>query len=356
MAPRTNIFNRTGVVTEGWYWALRSRDVRRGRIRPVDLMGRRIAIYRGEDGKVRAVDAYCRHMGADLSLGRVEGNGIRCFFHNWCYDAQGLCRDIPSLGGPPDRPVRLRRWRMQEAYGLVWVWIGDGEPAIDLPIPPDLRGADVVFRLGRHFVKKCHPNVVMVNAIDEQHFKSVHGLPGSILTLEPEVENNHIIRFSNRSRIPPSNALRRFLRRFYKGPLYYDLTYWNGTNGCTSFGPDFLRFHLIFALRQTADGRAEGWLILITRRRKGWFGAALTRVILFLSALGGDYFARGDTKVFETIRFDLQTPVPADRSVIAFIHHTERLKVVDWVEKTESGSLLPPLRPQTEDEPVSLAG
>ena len=342
MSQRTKVFNQPGVVTEGWYWALKSRDVRRQQIKPVDLMGRRLVVYRGEDGKVRAMDGHCRHMGADLSLGRVEGNGLRCFFHNWCYDGEGVCHDIPSLGGPPDHVIKIRKWFAAEAYGLVWIWVGEGAPEIDLPLPPELRGEEVVFQLGGRFLKNCHPNVVMVNAIDEHHFQSVHRLPGSMLDLQPQVENAQVIRFSNQSRIPPTNRLRRFLGRFYKGPLYYDLTYWGATNGCTSFGPDFLRFHLVFALRQTGDGKTEGWPILITRRRKGWIGAALTHAILLLSGLGSGYFARNDTKLFQTIRFDRRTPIATDRSVIAFMHHTEQLKVIDWADRVEPGSLLPP--------------
>ena len=107
MSQRTKVFNQPGVVTEGWYWALKSKDVRRRQIKPVDLMGRRLAVYRGEDGKVRAMDGHCRHMGADLSLGRVEGNGLRCFFHNWCYDGEGSAMTFPLWAGRPSVSSRF---------------------------------------------------------------------------------------------------------------------------------------------------------------------------------------------------------------------------------------------------------
>src|SRR3982074_542004 len=61
--------------------------------KPVALnyFGTRLVAYRGADGKVHILDAYCPHMGADLSLGCVEGNSIRCAFHAWRWGADGRC-------------------------------------------------------------------------------------------------------------------------------------------------------------------------------------------------------------------------------------------------------------------------
>ena len=97
----TRVFNRPGVATHGWYWLARSAEIRRGRVKALHLLGRDLAVYRGEDGKVVALDAYCAHMGAHLAEGKVEGNALRCFFHHWRYRADGRCDHIPCLGGAP---------------------------------------------------------------------------------------------------------------------------------------------------------------------------------------------------------------------------------------------------------------
>lgn len=67
------------------------------------MCGRHIAYFRGEDGVVYAVQAYCTHMGANLGGGKVKhGNCIeywiyiyiyfRCPFHGWIYDGKtGNC-------------------------------------------------------------------------------------------------------------------------------------------------------------------------------------------------------------------------------------------------------------------------
>lgn len=56
-----------------------------------------MALFRGEDSRVRAVDAYCPHLGASLSAGgRVLGNCIECPFHGWRFDGDtGKCNHIP---------------------------------------------------------------------------------------------------------------------------------------------------------------------------------------------------------------------------------------------------------------------
>ena len=124
--------------------------------------------------------------------------------------------------------------------------------------------------------------------------------------------------------------LTRFLGRFYRDVLTYVLCYWFGSTGTVTIGPDSLHFHIIFALRPTRDGRSEGQSILVTRKRKGMYGKALSRALLFLTRVVAAYFAKGDTLIFKTIRFNLRTPIKADLPVIRFIQHAERQETTTW--------------------------
>jgi len=90
--------------------------------------------------------------------------------------------------------------------------------------------------------------------------------------------------------------------------------------------------YLMFALRPTADGRTEGQAIALTRRRCGAAGALIDRLLLAVTALVGRYFARGDTIVFDTIRFDLRTPIAADRAVLAFKRHLDEQPTLRWAD------------------------
>lgn len=323
-------FNDASRLVEGWYWALRSGELRRGQARALSLAGRELALYRGRDGVVRALDAHCAHMGAHLATGRVEGDTLRCFFHRWRYDGEGRCVEVPSLGGCPLPGARVRAWPVAEQYGLVWVWAGERSSG-PVPAPPELADVPVRTRLGRPFTKGCHPHVVLINAIDEQHFNSVHRLPVT-LRMESRALSEACLEVRNTAPVNRRSWLGRWLARLYAGPLTYTMTYSHGSVGTVSAGPDRLHVYLMFALRPTADGRTEGQAIALTRRRPGLRGALVDRLLLAVTALVGRYFAQGDTIVFDTIRFDLRTPIAADHAVMAFIRHLDRQPTVRWAD------------------------
>lgn len=323
------IFNRPDAFAEGWYWALRSDELRRGKTARVKLLGRELALFRGTDGKVCALDAYCPHMGAHLAEGCVEGSRLRCLFHNWRFDAQGRCDDVPALGGAPNFDAAVASWPVEEKYGLVWVWTGP-EPRDPVPFVPELGPGECDSSLGNRFVKNCHPSVVMINAIDAQHFNSVHELP-VWLEMEPVAVNENCITFSNTTRVPETSWLTRLIKPFYKNALTYSMCYWYGSTGSVTIGPDFLHFHIIFALRLTENGQAEGQTILVTKPRPGIIGGLWNGILLLLTKFVGNFFAKGDTLIFRSIRFNLKTPIAADRAITRFISHLEGQKC-GWTE------------------------
>ncbi len=322
---QTRVFNSRERVVEGWYWLLPSADLRRGEVKPVEVIGKQLAVWRGrDDGVVRVMDAHCPHMGAHLAEGRVEGDTVRCFFHHWKMDGSGEVVDIPCL----EKPVaaRVGTWPAAEKYGLIWVWTGE-EARLPVPYIPEI-GEDtpVDAQVAVQFEKGCHPNVVMVNAIDEQHFDSVHNLPVDLHFAIDTVREN-CIRFDNTTPLPDRLG---WLRRFYKKALTYRMVYWNGSTGSVTVGPDFWHFHVVFALRLTDRGTCEGITLPVTAGRAGITGWLLNRVALLLSRMVAGYFAVGDTKVFETMKWDFATPIKPDRSIIHFIQHLEGQRTVTW--------------------------
>lgn len=314
-------FGVNGSVPEGWYWLMRSDEVKKGKAYPSKFLNMELVLYRGEDDQVRAFDAHCPHMGAHLCDGFVEGNSIRCPFHYWKYDELGKCSEIPAQKETNNIPA-LKSHKVREHYGMVWLWTGSEEDTEQIPVIPELQGLPLDYKLGSNFVKNCHPNVVMINAIDVQHFRSVHQL---VVDLEMKVTplSNRCIQFSNITPMPEKNAFLRFAKRFYKSALTYEMTYWWGHTGSVMVGPDFLHFYIIFALRPTLDGKTEGQTILVTKKRPGLFGALVNPVLLFATKLVGDYFAKGDTIIFSRINFKFRTPIRADKAIIDFVEHYE---------------------------------
>lgn len=314
---------------------MRSSDLRRGKAKPINLMGKELVLYRGkQSGRVFALDAYCPHMGAHLAEGRVENDSIRCFFHNWRYNEQGLCTDIPSMDVLRRSCVKTRSWHVEEKFGLIWLWSGSREPWYSVPMAEELKNDEYATALGTAFKKGCHPHVVLINAIDEQHFNSVHNLPVPLYMKTKEL-HKHAICFENTTRVSSTNFVNKILKKLYKNQLTYSLTYWNGSVGCVTLGPDFLHFYVMFALRFNQHGHTEGQTILLTKKRKGILGGMLNSLLLLATQAVAFYFAIGDTKVFNTIKFDLKTPLAADHAILDFIRHINGQTEAEWFLENE---------------------
>src|SRR5512145_2144386 len=76
----------------GWFRVAYSHELARAEVRPLFLLGRDLVLFRDEEGVARVLDAHCRHLGAHLGHGgKVEGGGIRCPFHAWRWNGEGVC-------------------------------------------------------------------------------------------------------------------------------------------------------------------------------------------------------------------------------------------------------------------------
>lgn len=90
------------------------------------LLGDPIVLYRKTDGALVALKDRCVHRLAPLSLGRVEGDAIRCMYHGFKFAADGTCVEIPGQDMIPDRAC-VRSYPVVERGSWAWVWMG--EPA-----------------------------------------------------------------------------------------------------------------------------------------------------------------------------------------------------------------------------------
>ena len=63
--------------------------------RAVRMLGEDLILYRDRSGTPGLLTPRCCHRGTSLLYGKVEDNGIRCCYHGWLFDAEGLCLDQP---------------------------------------------------------------------------------------------------------------------------------------------------------------------------------------------------------------------------------------------------------------------
>lgn len=111
-----------------WQPACRSQDLPPKRAVLWTMMNEKFTLYRGESGAAHAVALRCAHRGTQLSTGWVEGDCIRCRFHGWMYAGDGQCVDQPVERDPFSSRVRIRGYPVQEYLGLIFVYLGEGEP------------------------------------------------------------------------------------------------------------------------------------------------------------------------------------------------------------------------------------
>lgn len=68
------------------------------KIKSFSLMGKRVAIILRNDGSFYAIEASCKHQGADLTEGEVVNSIATCPRHQWQYDLEsGRCLTNDSL-------------------------------------------------------------------------------------------------------------------------------------------------------------------------------------------------------------------------------------------------------------------
>lgn len=141
-------------------------------------LGRRICdepmvFYRGEDGRVAALEDFCPHRGAPLSLGFVEDGVLVCGYHGLAMGEDGRTRAMPGqrVRGFPC----IRRFPVQERHGFVWVWSGAEEQADDALIPrlEWAESPDWAYGGGLYHIH-CDYRLMIDNLMDLTHETYVH--------------------------------------------------------------------------------------------------------------------------------------------------------------------------------------
>jgi 5,5'-dehydrodivanillate O-demethylase oxygenase subunit len=110
-----------------WHPVYRASDLPRGRAKPIEILGERFTLYRGETGTPHVVDFRCAHRGTQLSLGWIEGDDLRCRYHGWRFDATGQCVEQPNEDRPFCQRVKIKSYPTREYAGLVWAYLGEGD-------------------------------------------------------------------------------------------------------------------------------------------------------------------------------------------------------------------------------------
>ena len=137
------------------------------------ICNERIVFYRGEAGKVAAVEDYCPHRGAPLSLGFVKEGRLVCGYHGLEMGCQGKTLAMPGqrVAGFP----AIKAFPVVERYGFIWVWPGDAAQADEtlIPVQEWYDNPEWAYGGGRYHIN-CDYRLMIDNLMDLTHETYVH--------------------------------------------------------------------------------------------------------------------------------------------------------------------------------------
>lgn len=157
-----------------WYVAAWDYEVNR---KPLarQIAGRRLAMYRTEDGRPVALADACWHRLAPLSMGKLQGNDeLRCPYHGIVYNSAGRCVSMPAQE-TINPSATVTSYPLVERYRYVWVWLGDPTLA-DPELVPDMHQLNDTEWAGDGLTipVACNYQLVLDNLMDLTHEEFVH--------------------------------------------------------------------------------------------------------------------------------------------------------------------------------------
>ncbi|GAA3661924.1 Rieske 2Fe-2S domain-containing protein [Nocardioides ginsengisoli] len=162
----------------GWHCLGLSKDFRDGKPHQINAFGQKLVVWEDAEGDLKVLDAYCRHMGGDLSQGTIKDGNIACPFHDWRWGGDGRCKQIPYSRRVPLR-ARTSSWPTLDQDGMLFVWNDpEGNPPIPEQAIPVIPGATSDEWTDWHWysvkIDGSNCREIVDNVVDMAHFFYVH--------------------------------------------------------------------------------------------------------------------------------------------------------------------------------------
>ncbi len=162
---------------EYWYPAMPAKDIDSKKPTVLRMLGKDLAFFRGEDGEVKALLDVCPHRGVYLSNGDCFFKGfLTCPYHGATFDGDGNCVAFITEG-PDSRMVgqlKARAFPTITLLGLVFVWMGEGEPVDPREdIPPEMFEPNNIYRPAFYMIP-CNWILTLENTLDAHNAFFTH--------------------------------------------------------------------------------------------------------------------------------------------------------------------------------------
>jgi phenylpropionate dioxygenase-like ring-hydroxylating dioxygenase large terminal subunit len=163
-----NMFVKDAWYVAGWGHEVGAKPFSR------TLLGEPVCMYRDTHGVIVALADRCAHRAAPLSVGRIEGDEVRCMYHGLKFDRAGQCVEVPGQERVPPK-LCVRRYAVVERNNWIWIWMGNAAKADPLQIPDtwSLGHKDWPYKPGYYHYAAPHM-LICDNLLDFSHIGYVH--------------------------------------------------------------------------------------------------------------------------------------------------------------------------------------
>lgn len=332
---REKVFANPEVLPEGWYPITATQNLPKGAAQSFLILKQRVVVWRGQDGQLRALDAFCSHMGADLGNGSVIGNDLRCFFHHRKFNENGM---VQSGSTRSTAASRLTHYPVRDYLGHVWVYAGV-QALSDLIAPPGLENQKLHAVCLAEPTLFAHHHVMMAGGIDLLHFQAVHKIHIEF-DFRTSSQGAFVHDWKLSGVIKPLGVRGR-IGRFLLGDLFtYTLRLGAGSMVSITYGENqklwgrfpLPQLHVVWGCMPQTNGVSKVSVFSVVRFRAGIQGAIIMRALHLLTLLLVGFLRDDDVKAFPHMRFQITDPLPEDKPVLQLIRAINLLPESIWTQ------------------------
>lgn len=142
------------------------KELRKAGMLSATLLGKQLVLL-WNGGRPQAFRDACPHLGLPLTLGRADGDRVRCRYHGWAFDTStGAVVDQPTLRKP--RACSLEPHGAMIAGDLVFAWLDPGLPPEEAreKLPEEVLEGISLFRVEFD----CPFYLALFSSVDYAHF------------------------------------------------------------------------------------------------------------------------------------------------------------------------------------------
>ncbi|MBS0445883.1 MAG: Rieske 2Fe-2S domain-containing protein [Proteobacteria bacterium] len=169
------------LIRNMWYVAGWSEEFEPGKLSGQTIVGLPVVLWRADAGPdaghVVALEGRCCHKRMPLASGKLTKDGtLECAYHGLCFDSTGRCVKIPMQPGKPiPSRAKVHPYPVIEQDGLVWVWMGVGEPGAPRPPHvPEMQSAGWECIHQPNNTVAANYLLLIENLLDISHFYPLH--------------------------------------------------------------------------------------------------------------------------------------------------------------------------------------